>query len=735
DNTDQYAQAYFAYDSKKSGGVTVSHLRFGKKPIRSTYLINKADFVACHNSSYITKYDMVSDLKDNGIFLINCGYSVEELEKVMPAAMKRIIAQRNIDVYTIDAVSIGAEIGLGNRVNMVMQAAFFKLANIIPLEDAVQHMKDAVYDTYGKKGEKIINMNLLAIDKGIEGLHRVEVPAGWADAVDAPKEEGIVPDFITNIMEPINRQEGDKLPVSAFIGREDGTFPVGTAAYEKRGIAIDVPVWIMDNCIQCNQCSYVCPHAAIRPFLMDEVEVKNAPASFLSKKAIGKDLKEFNYRIQITPLDCTGCASCFEVCPSKEKSLVMMPLQSQMSEIENWEYALTLEPKDNVTTKDTVKGSQFQVPLFEFSGACAGCGETPYLKLVTQLFGDRMMAANATGCTSIYSASAPSMPYTTNKKGHGPAWSNSLFEDSAEFGFGMYVGVKQIRNKLADLCQELLQADIPADLKDALDTWLEKMLDGEDSKAASANLVTALESYKATDEKLDSIAEEILDKKEFLVKKSQWIYGGDGWGYDIGFGGLDHVLASHEDVNILLLDTEVYSNTGGQSSKSTPTGAVAQFAVSGKETKKKDLGMMIMSYGYVYVAQVAMGASQTQLIKAMTEAERYPGPSLIIAYAPCINHGLKMGMGRSQLEQKRAVEAGYWHLYRYNPLLKEDGKNPFILDSKEPIASYRDFIMGESRYSTLINTFPQRAESLFTSAEKSARERYESYRRMADWQG
>ncbi|NLV16772.1 MAG: pyruvate:ferredoxin (flavodoxin) oxidoreductase [Syntrophomonadaceae bacterium] len=735
DNTDQYAQAYFAYDSKKSGGVTVSHLRFGKKPIRSTYLINKADFVACHHSSYLTKYDMVSDLKDNGIFLINCGYSAEELSEVLPADMKRIIARRNIDVYTIDAVSIGAEIGLGSRVNMIMQAAFFKLANIIPLEDAVQHMKDAVYDTYGKKGENIINMNLLAIEKGIDALHKVEVPASWADAADTPKEEAKAPDFIINVMEPINRQEGDKLPVSTFIGREDGTFPVGTASYEKRGIAIDVPVWIMDNCIQCNQCSYVCPHAAIRPFLLNEEEIKNAPTGFVSKKAIGKDLAGFNYRIQLTPLDCTGCASCLEVCPSKEKSLMMMPLQSQMGEIENWEYAIKLEPKDNVTNKNTVKGSQFQVPLFEFSGACAGCGETPYLKLVTQLYGDRMMAANATGCTSIYSASAPSMPYTTNNKGHGPAWSNSLFEDSAEFGFGMYLGVKQIRNKLADLCRELLQADVPADLKEALDTWLEKMLDGEGSKAASAKLAAALEGYKAADEKLDSIVKQILDKEEFLIKKSQWIYGGDGWGYDIGFGGLDHVLASHEDVNILLLDTEVYSNTGGQSSKSTPTGAVAQFAASGKETKKKDLGMMIMSYGYVYVAQVAMGASQTQLIKAMTEAESYPGPSLIIAYAPCINHGLKMGMGRSQLEQKRAVEAGYWHLYRYNPLLKDEGKNPFILDSKEPTASYRDFIMGESRYSSLINTFPQRAETLFTRAEKSARERYESYRRMADWQG
>lgn len=732
DNTDQYAQAYFAYDSKKSGGVTVSHLRFGKKPIRSTYLINKADFVACHNPSYLGKYDMVSDLKDNGTFLINCAYTQEELDKVMPADMKRFIAQHKISVYTIDGVGIGSEIGLGNRINMVMQAAFFKLANIIPIEDAVKHMKKAVYDTYGKKGDKVINMNLQAIDKGIEGINKVEIPASWAEAVDSPQERKDVPQFIEKILEPINRQQGDKLPVSTFIGREDGTFPVGTSAYEKRGIAIDVPLWKIDNCIQCNQCSYVCPHAAIRPFLLTENEVKNAPAGFETKKAIGKELAGLSYRLQVAPLDCTGCGSCVEVCPSKEKALVMMPLASQLGEVDNWEYAIKLEPKDNVASKESVKGSQFQVPLFEFSGACAGCGETPYLKLVTQLFGDRMMASNATGCTSIYSASAPSMPYCTNKNGHGPAWSNSLFEDSAEYGFGMFLGVKQIRNKLADLCRELLQADTPVSVRDALDSWLARMFDGEGSKLASAGLINVLESYQPADAKLEAIVKEILDKREFLVKKSQWIYGGDGWAYDIGYGGLDHVLASNEDVNVMVLDTEVYSNTGGQSSKSTPTGAVAQFAASGKVTKKKDLGMMAISYGYVYVAQVAMGASQNQLIKALVEAERYPGPSLIIAYAPCINHGLKLGMGCSQLEEKRAVAAGYWHLYRYNPMLKEAGKNPFILDSKEPTASYRDFIMGETRYSSLISTFPERAKVLFEQAEKSAQERYENYKRLAN---
>ena len=733
DNTDLYAQAYFAYDSKKSGGVTVSHLRFGKKPIRSTYLINKADFVACHNPSYLGKYDMVSDLKDNGTFLINCAYTVEELEQVMPAAMKRFIARHNISVYTIDGVGIGAQLGLGNRINMIMQAAFFKLANIIPIEDAIKHMKDAVYETYGRKGEDIINMNLQAIDKGVEMINKVEIPAGWADAVDSPRESRDLPEFIEKIMEPMNRQEGDKLPVSAFVGREDGTFPVGTSRYEKRGIAIEVPEWKMEHCIQCNQCSYVCPHAAIRPFLLTDEELKNAPGNFATRKAVGRDLAGLHYRLQVAPLDCTGCGSCVEVCPSKEKALVMMPLTSQMDEVENWNYAVGLEPKDNLVSKETVKGSQFQVPLFEFSGACAGCGETPYIKLITQLFGDRMMASNATGCTSIYSASAPSMPYCANRRGHGPAWAKSLFEDSAEYGFGMFLGVKQIRNRLADLCRELLEADIPAAVREAVNTWLDKMYDGEGSKGASAELVKALESYQPADSKMEAIVKEILDKREFLVKKSQWILGGDGWAYDIGYGGLDHVLSSNEDVNVLVLDTEVYSNTGGQSSKATPTGAVAQFAASGKVTKKKDLGLMAISYGYVYVAQVAMGASQTQLIKALIEAERYPGPSLIIAYSPCINHGLKLGMGRSQLEEKNAVAAGYWHLYRYNPLLKQEGKNPFILDSKEPTASYRDFIMGETRYSSLIATFPERAKVLFEEAEKHARERYETYKRMAEW--
>jgi len=732
DHTDMYAQAYFAYDSKKSGGVTISHLRFGKKPIRSTYFVKKANFVACHNQSYVDKYDMVTDLKDNGVFLLNCMWTPKELDEKLPAKMKRFIAKHNINLYTIDAVSIAKEIGLGGRINMIMQAAFFKLANIIPIEDAVEYMKKAIVDTYGKKGDKVINMNYKAVDMGIEALKKIEIPADWADAKDGARVKKNVPDFIENILEPMNAMEGDKLPVSAFVGREDGTFPSGTTKYEKRGIAVDVPEWQMDKCIQCNQCSYVCPHAAIRPFLLNEEEVKSAPRGFASKKAIGKGFENYNFRMQVSVLDCTGCGNCEQVCPSKEKALVMKPLGTQSAEIENWEYALSLSDKENPANPETVKGSQFEQPLFEFSGACAGCGETPYIKLITQLFGDRMLVSNATGCSSIYGGSAPSIPYTADKDGHGPAWANSLFEDNAEYGYGMHLGVSQIRRRIAVICSKALELDIPDDIKAAIKTWLDNMYDGSGSKQASKALIALLQGYEGSNAKAREIFNEILEKKEFLVKKSQWIFGGDGWAYDIGYGGLDHVLASGEDVNVLVLDTEVYSNTGGQSSKSTPTGAVAQFAASGKVTKKKDLGMMAMSYGYVYVAQVAMGANQNQLIKAIAEAEKYPGPSLIIAYAPCINHGLKLGMGCTQLEEKRAVEAGYWHLYRYNPALKGEGKNPFTLDSKEPTASFKDFIMSEVRYSSLTRTFPERAEKLFEAAEKNARERLENYKRLAN---
>ena len=733
DHTDMYAQAYFAYDSKKSGGITISHLRFGKKPIRSTYLINKADFVACHNPSYVGKYNMVSDLKDNGTFLLNCSWPAEELDSKLPADMKRYIAKHNIDLYTIDGVSIGKEIGLGSRINMIMQAAFFKLAKIIPLEDAVKYMKDAIKTTYGRKGDKIVNMNYLAVDKGIESLKKIDIPADWGKAEDEAAASRDVPAFISDILEPINAQQGDKLPVSAFAGNEDGTFPAGTSRYEKRGIAVDVPEWQMDNCIQCNQCAYVCPHAAIRPFLLDAEEAQNAPESFKSKKALGKGFENLSFRVQVSVLDCQGCGSCANVCPAKEKALIMKPIETQLPEEKNWEYAMTVEPK-NPMGAGTVKGSQFQEPLLEFSGACAGCGETPYAKLITQLFGDRMMIANATGCSSIWGGSAPSMPYCAGKDGRGPSWANSLFEDNAEYGYGMYLAVKQIRSRLADNCQKVWEKDLPENVKAAVKAWLDNFNDGEGSKKASAELQKALSEYvpNASDADTKAILEDILDNGEFLVKKSQWILGGDGWAYDIGFGGLDHVLASNEDVNVLVFDTEVYSNTGGQSSKSTPTGAVAQFAASGKTTKKKDLGMIAMSYGYVYVAQVAMGANQGQLIKALTEAEKYHGPSLIIAYAPCINHGLRLGMGKSQLEEKNAVTAGYWHLYRYNPLLKEEGKNPFVLDSKEPTASYKDFIMGEVRYSSLTRSFPDRADVLFEAAEKNAKERYENYKKLAN---
>lgn len=728
DNTDKYAQAYFSYDSKKSGGITVSHLRFGSKPIKSTYLISKADFVACHNPSYIGKYDMISDVNPNGTFLLNCPYSPEELEDFLPSDIKRYIAENNINFYTIDGVHIGNELGLGNRINMVMQAAFFKLANIIPIDDAVKYMKDAILKTYGKKGDKIVNMNYAAVDRGIDSLHKIDVPSHWADSVISDVKENNAPEFIANILEPMNAQKGDNLPVSTFVGREDGTFPQGTSKYEKRSIAVEVPQWQSDKCIQCNQCSYVCPHAVIRPFLLDDEEVKAAPEGFVTLKAMGKGMEDYRFKLQVSIQDCTGCGNCVNVCPAKEKALIFKPIEEEQHEIANWNYAVTVSKKTFFPSVETVKGSQFVQPLLEFSGACAGCGETPYAKLVTQLFGDRMMIANATGCSSIWGGSAPSMPYTTNELGQGPSWANSLFEDNAEFGYGMFLGVKQIRSKIKDLCTEALELGISESLKSAIIGWIDSMDDGEGSKTASALLVKELES---SDDKESDIINQILEKKDFLVKKSQWIIGGDGWAYDIGFGGLDHVIASGEDVNILIFDTEVYSNTGGQSSKATPTAAVAQFAASGKEVKKKDLGLMAMSYGYVYVAQVGMGANQNQLIKAIIEAEKYKGPSVIIAYAPCISHGIKGGMGQSQNETKKAVDAGYWHLYRYNPLLKEEGKNPFQLDSKAPTASFKDFISSETRYSSLQRTFPQQAEKLFEIADNQAKEKYEAYEKMS----
>jgi pyruvate-ferredoxin/flavodoxin oxidoreductase len=732
DHTNLSVQAYFQYDSKKSGGVTISHLRFGKQGIKSPYYVTSADYIACHNQSYVYKYDLLKGIKKGGTFVLNCQWAAEELGEKLPAAMKQALAKNEVQFYIIDGVAIGQEIGLGSRINMIMQAAFFKLANVIPVEDAIAYLKDSVVKTYGKKGQNLVDMNVAAIDQGVSALIKVDVPASWADTDNAQTAAAAAtaePEFITNILHPMNAMEGDDLPVSTLLGREDGTHPVGTACFEKRGIAVLVPEWQMENCIQCNQCSYVCPHAAIRPFLMNEDETKNAPETFTAKKALGKEAAGLQYRIQVSPLDCTGCGNCAEVCPAKVKALVMKPADEQIErQAENWTYAVALSDKSDLFKLTTVKNSQFAQPLLEFSGACPGCGETAYVKLITQLFGDRMMVANATGCTSIWSGSAPSIPYTTNQEGKGPAWANSLFEDNAEYGFGMAMGVSQIREKLADLMQQALVLEISVELKGAFQDWLRGKDDADASKAAAAKILTTLKDYDG-DEK---VLKDIWALKDHLIKKSQWIFGGDGWAYDIGYGGLDHVLASGDDVNVLVLDTEVYSNTGGQSSKSTPCAAVAKFATSGKKIRKKDLGVMAMSYGYVYVAQIALGADMAQTLRVLREAEAYKGPSLIIAYAPCINHGLKAGMTRSVQEAKKAVESGYWHLYHYNPDLIAQGKNPFVLDSKEPTAPFREFIMGEVRYSSLMNTFPETAEELFSRAEEYAKVRYDSYKRMAD---
>ncbi len=729
-NTDMYAQAYFSYDSKKSGGVTISHLRFGKEPIKSTYLIDEADFVACHNQGYVYLYDLLEGLKDGGTFLLNCIWSPEELEERLPAQMKRYIADNNINFYTLNATKIASEIGLGGRINMVMQSGFFKLSEVLPLDDAIKYLKQAIVDSYGLKGEKIVEMNYQAVDRGLESLVKIDIPASWSSAEDEAAATVSVeePDFIKDILRPMTAQKGDDLPVSAFVDMPDGVFPLGTSKFEKRGIAVNVPEWYSENCIQCNQCSYVCPHAAIRPFLLDEEEVKNAPEGFNTIKAIGKDFEGLQYKIQVSTLDCTGCGNCVDICPSKNKAIAMMPLEPQVeAQMENWEYATTISDKSNLTNKFTLKGSQFAQPLFEFSGACAGCGETPYIKLATQLFGDRMIIANATGCTSIFGGSAPSIPYCTNAEGQGPAWANSLFEDNAEYGYGMFLAVKQMRDRLTGLMTEALELNIADELKAEFKAWLEGKDNADASKEATYKMLPLLEAAKG-----NAIIDEIIEKKDFLVKKSQWIIGGDGWAYDIGFGGLDHVIASGDDVNILVVDTEVYSNTGGQASKSSPTAAIAKFASAGKRTKKKDLGMIAMTYGYVYVAQVSMGASQNQLMKVMKEAEAYDGPSLIIAYAPCIAHGIRAGMGKTQEQGKKAVDAGYWHLYRYNPELKDEGKNPFTLDSKEPKESFRDFLLSEVRYNSLLKTFPEVAETLFEEAEKEANERYQGYKRLAD---
>ncbi|MGI6707299.1 MAG: pyruvate:ferredoxin (flavodoxin) oxidoreductase [Clostridia bacterium] len=735
DHTDMYAQGYFVYDSKKSGGFTISHLRFGDSPIQSAYLIDQADLIACHNASYVTRYNLLDGIKEGGTFLLNSSWTAEEMDEKLPASMKRTIAQKNLKFYNIDAVKIASEVGLGGRINMVMQAAFFKIANVIPVEDAFKYIKDAIKETYGHKGDKIVNMNFAAVDRASEALEEIKYPAEWANATEGAAIQKVEADeYFDNFIYPILIQEGDKLPVSAF--SPDGIVPLGTTKYEKRGIAINVPQWHVENCIQCNQCSLVCPHAAIRPVLAKPEDLKDAPESFKTKPAVGREFAGLQYKIQLSPLDCTGCGNCADICPAKQKALTMVPLDSIVDEENaNYEFAQKLPELDVKFNKNTVKGSQFLQPLFEFSGACPGCGETPYVKLVTQLFGDKMVIANATGCSSIYGGSAPTCPYTTNSKGHGPAWANSLFEDNAEFGYGMNLAITQRREKLAELVKKLLSYDLPEEwnLKAACEAWLAGMDDADASKDAAEQLKAALKVAIAECGdcgcECDDLYKEIASMEDLFVKKSIWIIGGDGWAYDIGYGGLDHVLASGEDVNILVLDTEVYSNTGGQSSKATPTGSVAKFAAAGKRTRKKDLGMMAMSYGYVYVASVAMGANHNQLMRALTEAEKYKGPSLIIAYSPCINHGINMG--RSQRESKLAVEAGYWPLYRYNPELADQGKNPFILDSKEPTGNFQDFIMSEIRYSTLKKQFPEVADELFEKAEQDAKTRYEMYKRLA----
>ena len=738
DNTDMYAQGYFAYDSKKSGGLTVSHLRFGKTPIKSTYYISKADFVACHNPSYVDKYDIVDDLKEGGSFLLNCPWDTEELSERLPGKMKKILAERHINFYTIDGIKIGKEIGLGGRINTVLQSAFFKIADIIPADKAKELMKAAAKKSYMKKGQAIVDMNCAAIDRGMEDLKKVEIPADWANAVDnsvADKAEGngALVEYVNEILKPVNAYKGNKLPVSTFMDHVDGTAPNGSAAYEKRGIAVDVPEWNPENCIQCNRCAIVCPHAVIRPVAMTADELAKAPEGTKSLPMMG--LKDLNFVMTVSTLDCTGCGACAQVCPGKKgaKALTMQSIDSQRPKQAVFDYALTLEDKPEVHEKfkfTTVKGSQFKQPLLEFSGACAGCGETPYAKLVTQLFGDRMFIANATGCSSIWGASAPATPYTKNKKGYGPAWQNSLFEDNAEFGLGMALGQKAIRNRLIEYVEGIQKDTDSADLKTACQNYLDTVTDSTSSRPATDALIAELEK-NTEDAKVGELVKKTLVDKDELAKKSMWIFGGDGWAYDIGFGGLDHVIASGENVNILVFDTEVYSNTGGQASKATPVGSVAQFAAAGKAVKKKDLAAIAMSYGYVYVAQCAMGADNNQVLKAMVEAESYNGPSLVICYAPCINHGIKGGMGIAQLEEKKAVEAGYWNIFRYDPRLADEGKNPFMLDGKAPSASYRDFIMGEVRYNSLTRSFPERAEKLFEKAEKVAADKYAHLEKLA----
>ncbi len=734
DHTDKYIQAYFQYDSKKTGGVTISHLRFGDKPIKSPYYINKADFVACHNPSYVVKgFKMVNDVKPGGIFMINCQWTDEELDHHMPAEAKRYIAANNIQLYTINAIDKAIEIGMGKRTNTILQSAFFALANIMPKEDAIRFMKEAAKKSYSKKGEAVVEMNYKAIDAGADALHKVEIPASWADTQDAPDTtvlEGnpATVKMVKEIMEPVAKMDGDSLPVSAFMDHVDGQFEQGASAYEKRGVAVMVPEWIPENCIQCNQCAFVCPHATIRPFALTADEVEKAPAAFKGKQMTGKGCENYTFAMTVSPLDCMGCGVCVNVCPAPNKALKMVPQESQADQQAVFDYAVAnIRKKDGMMAETTVKGSQFNQPLLEFSGSCAGCAETSYARLITQLFGERMFISNATGCSSIWGGPAATSPYTVNKvSGFGPAWANSLFEDNAEHGFGMYLGQKAVRDMLVSQVKALREATASDDMKAAIDAYLDTLNDGKANGPAARALIAELEKDPENE-----YSKVILPKKSYLAKKSIWIFGGDGWAYDIGFGGLDHVLASGEDVNVMVFDTEVYSNTGGQASKASQIGQVAQFAAAGKAIGKKSLADIAMSYGYVYVAQIAMGANQAQTLKAIAEAEAYPGPSLIIGYAPCEMHGVKGGMTNCQAEMKKAVAAGYWNMFRYNPTLKAEGKNPFILDSKPATADYKEFISSETRYSRLKLSFPERAQELFDKAEKRAAERYEELEKRA----
>ena len=730
DNTEKYVQAYFAYDSKKSGGFTASHLRFGDNPIRSTYLVNTPNFVACHVPAYLNLYDVTNGLKEGGTFLLNSIWTKEEVGKHLPDHVKKYLAEKKINFYIINATKIAHEIGLGNRTNTILQSAFFNISNVIPFDLAKEQMKEFIVKSYGIKGEEIVRKNNAAVDRGTE-VEKVEVPAEWADIIEVEDTTNGAPEFIRKVVQPINAQRGYDLPVSVFVGREDGTWDHGTSAYEKRGVASEVPVWIPENCIQCNQCAYVCPHATIRPFVLDENEQEGLGEDVAILKAQGRQFANMGFRIQVDVLDCLGCGNCVDVCPGKrgEKALEMIPIETQFDNQKNWDYMNeSVSNKAHlVDIKMNVKNSQFAKPLFEFSGACSGCGETPYIKLITQLYGDRMMIANATGCSSIYGASAPSTPYTTNAEGKGPAWANSLFEDNAEFGFGFVIANASMRNRIENLMnQALVLNDFSDETKELFKEWKANKEDGDITKELRTKIMPLLENNA------NPLAAELASLERYMVKKSIWVFGGDGWAYDIGFGGLDHVLAMGQDINVLVLDTEVYSNTGGQSSKSTPIAAVAKFAASGKRIRKKDLGKMVSTYGYVYVAQVAMGANQGQFLRALKEAEAYKGPSLIIAYSPCISHGLKKGMGSAQWEEKQAVESGYWHLWRYNPTLEDEGKNPFILDSKEPDWSkFDDFLGREVRYTSLEKSFPEEAGDLYKAAKESAQWRYKSYQRMA----